>query len=88
MPDSRGRPSKWQHQPTKQLRLPAAFEAQILEYTRLLDSGESDDNFGAKFTETQIREAIAAVLQRVPPNKRAAQSRMFNQFLSHLKGES
>lgn len=88
MPASRGRPAKWKHQPTKQVRIPTVFEAQILEFAMGLDADESTDDVGTTFTEAEIKEAIASVLRRIPPDRRAAQARIFNQLLNHLKGDS
>lgn len=88
MPASRGRPAKWKHQPTKQVRIPTIFEAQILEFAMGLDADEANDDVGTTFTEAELKEAIASVLRRIPPQRRAAQARIFNQLLSHLKGDS
>jgi hypothetical protein len=72
-----GRKSQWRS-PTKMIRLPAQYEAQILEYARLLDSeSESPIDFDA-----ELKRRIDQVLMTIKPSDRAAAKRLFKKLLT------
>lgn len=81
-----GRKSQWRS-PTKMMRLPAVYESEIVAIARRMDAGEAIDDapqLGQTFTQTELDEAIAWVLVRVPPSNRAATAKLFKKLAARI----
>lgn len=71
-----GRKSSW-NGPTKMIRLPAKYEAEIIEYAKRLDSD-------SKSPEVDLQSHINAVLLTIPPRQRAEAAKLFKKLTDRL----
>jgi hypothetical protein len=73
-----GRKSQWRS-PTKMMRLPARYEAQIIAYAKLLDS---ESKSGASCFQAHVE----SVLLSIPPNQRRSAKRLLNKLVAQIEG--
>ena len=75
------RKSQWRS-PTKMIRLPEKYEAQIIAYAKLLDS-ESESvriDFETRF-HGELMRRLDTVLMRIRPSDRRAANQLFKKLL-------
>lgn len=78
-----GRPSSWRS-PTKMIRLPEKYEAQIIEYAKKLDSeSESSEQDQA----VVLRGHIEAIVLSLPPGDRRVANRLFKKLLRRYEDQ-
>jgi hypothetical protein len=73
----RGRKPKWHH-PTKMMRLPSPFEAQLGKIADSLDLGE------AVFSESDIQTSINTLVMQIRPRDREPAIRLYRKLMNHL----
>jgi len=74
-----GRKSQW-NRPTKMIRVPIEFEAELLEIAHRLDDGYTSPVF-----MKDVDAAIAAVVMEVAPPKRRAAIALFKKLRLRLE---
>lgn len=79
---SGGRKSLWNH-PTKLIRLPATFEAEILEYAHRLDSAKPVD-FATESIKDLLQPQINAIVMGLKPGERRSALRLFKKLTDRL----
>jgi hypothetical protein len=70
-----GRKSQWRS-PTKMIRIPEKYEAQIIDYAKRLDS-ESEFTF-----EQELQRRVDLILMRIQPSQRREAAKLYKKLLS------
>lgn len=83
-----GRKSRWNGE-TKMIRLPAKYEAEIVEFAKLLDSTEPGEVSiaASSVSRSRLDEEITAVLFSIPPSQRRSANQLFKKLLKRLEGQ-
>ncbi|HEY9631021.1 MAG TPA: hypothetical protein V6C84_27335 [Coleofasciculaceae cyanobacterium] len=76
-----GRKSQW-NRPTKMIRVPAEFEAELLAIAHKLDDGHTIVD---ALTTDQMEAAIAATVMSIPPRDRRAAIALFKKLRLRLQ---
>lgn len=77
-----GRKSQWSR-PTKMIRLPAEFEAELLAIAHRMDENQLSES-ESKFSLEQIETAIAGVVMSIPPPDRRQAKKLFKKLMGRL----
>lgn len=85
-PSRRGRKSPW-HSPTKMIRLPAAYEAEIIAFAHKLDGSSAAEDIQdvEQSFEAKFNNHVNRVLMSLRPGDRRFAKRIFKKLADRLQ---